>query len=85
MKGARAKKRNFLVKIVLKVFKNGFFDLFFQKLPEGKFFGKNKVFIEFWECSENQFGQPKKVRQNFQNFFENTPPPLAIHVGNQPF
>ena len=38
-------------------------------------FGQIRVFILFWESSENQIGRPKKGRQSFKKSFENPPPP----------
>ena len=37
-------------------------------------FGQNRVFVLLWKSSQNQFGRPKKSRQNVRKFFENPPP-----------
>ena len=67
------KKRHFLVNIFQKMPKNAFFGLFFEKFACRKLL-QNRVFIQFWESSQNQISRPKKNgRQNFQNC--STPPP----------
>ena len=70
LEGKRApKKRNFFVNIFQKVPKNASLDLFFEKIClQCRQFGQNGVFIVILESSENQFGRPKKNRQNFHFF-----------------
>ena len=49
-----------------KVHKNAILCLFFQKFAMAQ-----KVSVVLWECSENQFGRPKKKgRLNFLNFLK---------------
>ena len=49
----------------------GIFNVFlFQKQACGAFVCQQRVFILFWEPSENQFGLPKRPKK----FFESSPP-----------
>ena len=86
LKGSLRQKRDFLSTFSKSAQKRRF-DLLFLIRLRLKNFGQNRVFIKFWERSENQFDRPKKkVEKVFEIFFEKTPflekildPPLSIH------
>ena len=33
------------------------------------------ILLVIWENSENQFGRPEKIQQNYENFLKIPPPP----------
>ena len=45
-----------------------FFPVFSKLCLRHRKFGHNRVFLVLWESSENQFGRPKKSRQNFLRY-----------------
>ena len=69
--GARAEKRDFMVKVFQKAHKNAFLACFLKKWLRRKKIIQSKVFIVIWESSENQFGRPKKSREKFPRKISN--------------
>ena len=89
--GARAEKTRSFGKHFSKVSKNAFFGMFFFKILAAvqKIWPKQGILV-LLECSQNQFGQPRREKKpaKLSNSFENPPPPslekiLDPHLGTK--
>ena len=47
---------------------NRFLTCFFQNLSPAHTYGRNWICIVFWECLQNYFGRPKKIRPSLNDY-----------------